>query len=180
MIPVNNQLTLNFEGSDGQLYFTIDPDIVNVIISYLFFDPKDSKELVTRATAVIKGKDGAASYYVQIKQIKIFRLVIHYVIFGTLFCFVSRQVAAAHKELKLGYFLGYNKTKVSTVFQVALAANMQTLKGLLAGCWVFSLMFDSATVESTSLFHIHLRFAAKGRLLCFHLISTPLVGQHTS
>ena len=56
---------------------------------------------------------------------------------------------------------------------------MQTLKSLLAGCWAFSLMFDSATVESTSLFDICVLFAVKERLFCFHLITMPLVGRHT-
>ena len=56
---------------------------------------------------------------------------------------------------------------------------MQTLKSLLAGCWAFSLAFDSASVESTSLFDIRVRFAFKGRLFCFHFIAMPLVGPHT-
>ena len=55
---------------------------------------------------------------------------------------------------------------------------MQTLKSLLAGCWAFSLAFNSTTVESTSLFNICVRFAVKGRLVCFHFIAMPLVGRH--
>ena len=55
-----------------------------------------------------------------------FQIVIHYVIFGASFRLVLRQVAAAHEELKLGYLLGCNETKVSTFVRVALAANMQT------------------------------------------------------
>ena len=151
MVPVGNQLTSHFEGSDGQLYFTINPEIVDVLISEVFFDPEDVQESVACATAVLKGQDSAAAYCVQIKM---FRLVIHYVSFGASFCLVSRQVAAAREELKLGYLSGCNETKVSTFVRVALAANMQTLKSLLAGCWAFSLAFDSATVESTSLFDI--------------------------
>ena len=76
-------------------------------------------------------------------------------------------MAAAREELKLGYLSGCNETKVSTFFRVALAANMQTLKSLLAGCWEFSLTFDSATVESTSLFDIRVQFAVKGCALNF-------------
>ena len=133
MVPVGDQLTSHFEGSDGQLYFTIDPEIVDVLISEVFLDPEDGQELVARATAVFKGQDGAAAYCVQIKQINMFRLVTHYVNFGASFCLVSRQVSAAREELKLGYLLGCNKTKVSTFVRVALAANMQTLKSLLAG-----------------------------------------------
>ena len=130
----------------------------------MFFDLEDGQELVACATAVFKGQDGAAAYCVQINQIKMFRLVIHYVSFGASFCLVLRQVAAACEELKLGYLSGCNETKVSTFVQVALATNMQTLKSLLAGYWAFSLEFKSATVESTSLFNIRVQFAVKGRL----------------
>ena len=154
VVPVGDQLTSHFEGSDGRLYFTIDPEIVDVLISEVLFDPKDGQESVARATAVFKGQDGAAAYCVRIKQIKMFWLVIHHVSFGASFCLVSRQVAAAREELKLEYLSGCNETKVSTFFQVALAVNMQTLKSLLAGCWAFSLEFDSATVGITSLFYI--------------------------
>ena len=130
-------------------------------------------------TDVFKGQDGAAAYCVKIKQIKMFQLVIHYVSFGASFCLVLRQVAAAREELKLGYLSGCNETKVSTFVRVALSANMQTLKSLLAGCWALSLAFESATVEITSLFEICVRFAVKGRLFCFHFIAMPLVGRHT-
>ena len=164
MVPVGDQLTSHFEGSDGQLYFTIDPEIVDVLILEVFLDPEDGQESVARATVVFKGKDGTAAYCVQIKQIKMFRLVIHYVSFGASFRLVSRQVAAAREELKLGYLSGCNKTKVSIFVRVALAANMQKLKSLLAGCWAFSLAFDSTIVENTSLFDICVRFTVKGRL----------------
>ena len=107
-------MSSHFEVSDGQLYFMIDPEIVDVLISEVFFDPEDGQESVARATAVFKGQDGAAAYCVQIKQIKMFRLVIHYVSFGASFRLVSRQVAAAREELKLGYLSGCNETKVST------------------------------------------------------------------
>ena len=116
VVPVGDQLTSHFEGSDGQLYFTIDPEIVDVLISEVFFDPEDGQESVARATAVFKEQYGAATYCVQIKQIKMFRLVIHYVSFGASFRLVSRQVAAAREELKLGYLSGCNETKVSTFF----------------------------------------------------------------
>ena len=154
MVPVGNQLSSYFGGSGGQLYFTIDPEIIDVLISDVFFEPKDGKDSVMRATAVFKGKYGATAYCLQINHIKMFRLVIHYISFGASFRLVSRQVAAAREELKLEYLSGCNKTTVSTFFQVALAANMQTLNSLLDGCWSFSLAFDSATVESTSLFNI--------------------------
>jgi hypothetical protein len=179
VVPVGNQLTSHFEGSDGQLYFTIDPEIVDVLISEVFFNPEDGEESVARATSVFKRQDGTAAYCVQIKQIKMFRLVINYVGFGASFSMVSRQVAAAREELKLGYLSGCNETKVSAFVRVALAANMQTLKSLLAGCWVFSIAFDSATVGSTPLFDIRVRFAVKGCLFCFHLIAMPLIGRHT-
>ena len=97
VVPVGDQLTSHFEGSDGQLYFTINPESVDVLKSEVFFDPEDGQESVARATAVFKGQDGAAAYCVQIKQIKMFRLVIHYVSFGASFCLVSRQVAAARE-----------------------------------------------------------------------------------
>ena len=92
VVPVGNQLASHFEGSDGQLYLTINPEIIDVLISEVFFDPEDGQELVARATAVFKGQDGAAAYCVQIKQIKMFRLVIHYVSFGSSFRLVLRQV----------------------------------------------------------------------------------------
>ena len=114
VVPVGDQLTSHFEGSDGQLYFTIDPEIFDVLISEVFFDPKDSQESVSRSTAVFKGQDGAAAYCVQIKQIKMFRLVIHCVSFGASFRLVLRQVDAAREELKLGYLSSCNETKVST------------------------------------------------------------------
>ena len=97
MVPVGDQLTSHFECSDGQLYFRIDPEIVDVLISEVFFDPEESQESVARATAVFREKYGAATYYVQIKKIKMFRLVIHYVSFGASFCLVSRQVAASRE-----------------------------------------------------------------------------------
>ena len=51
---------------------------------------------------------------------------------------------------------------------------------MLSGYWAFSLTFDSATMESTYLFDIHVQFKVKKCLLSFHLIAMPLVGQHTS
>ena len=104
---------LNNRDTDDQLCFTIDPKIVDVLISEVFFDPEDGQESVARTTAVFKGQYGAAAYCVQIKQINMFRLVTHYVNFGASFFLVSRQVAAAREELKLGYLSGCNKTKVS-------------------------------------------------------------------
>ena len=82
----------------------------------MLFDPKDGQESIACATAVFKGQDGTAAYFVQIKQINMFRLVIHYVSFGALFRLVLRQVAAAREQLKLGYLSGCNETKVSTFF----------------------------------------------------------------
>ena len=116
VVPVDDQLTSHFEGSDGQLYFTINPDIVDGLISEVFLNPEDVQESVTCATAVFKGQDSAAAYCVQIKQIKMFRLVIHYVSLGASFRLVLRQVAAAREELKLGCLSGCNETKVSTFF----------------------------------------------------------------
>ena len=98
VVPVGDQLTSHFEGSDGQLYFTIDPEIVDVLISEVFFDSEYGQESVARATAVFKEQYGAATYCVQINQIKMFRLMIHYVSFGASFRLVSRQVAAAREE----------------------------------------------------------------------------------
>ena len=48
------------------------------------------EESVAHAMAVLKGQDGAAEYCVQINQIKMFRLVIHYVSFGASFRLVLR------------------------------------------------------------------------------------------
>ena len=55
VVPVGDQLTSHFEGSGGQLYFTIDPEIVDVLILEVLFDPEDGQESVARATAVFKG-----------------------------------------------------------------------------------------------------------------------------
>ena len=85
VVPIGDQLTSHFEGSDGQLYFTINPKIVDVLISEVFFELEDGQESVARATAVFKGQDGAAAYCVQIKPIKMFRFVVHYVSFGASF-----------------------------------------------------------------------------------------------
>ena len=52
VVPVSDQLTSHFEGSDGQLYFTIDPKITDVLISEVFFEPEDGQDLVVIATAV--------------------------------------------------------------------------------------------------------------------------------
>ena len=56
---------------------------------------------------------------------------------------------------------------------------MQKFKELLGNCWAFSIVFDSATVEGSLLFDIRIRFAFKGRLFCFHLLSLPMTGRHT-
>ena len=90
MVPVGNQLSSHFKGSDGQLYFTINPEIVNVLISDVLFDPEDGKELVARVMYVFKGQDGAAAYCVQIKQIRMFWLAINYVISEVSFSLVLR------------------------------------------------------------------------------------------
>ena len=68
----------------------------------MFFDPEDSKDLAERATDVFKGQYGAAAYCMQIKHIKMFWIVIHYVRFGSSFHLVLRQVAVAREESKLG------------------------------------------------------------------------------
>lgn len=102
-----------------------------------------------------------------------------YVALGASFLLSSRQVAAAREQLGLGYLSGCNEAKVSSFVRAALAANMQKFKELLADCWAFSVAFDSATVEGSSLFDNRLRFAVKGRLFCFHLLSLPLTGRHT-
>ena len=61
VVPIGDQLTSHFECSDGQLYFRIDPEIIDVLISEVFFDPEDGQESVARATAVFKGQYGAAT-----------------------------------------------------------------------------------------------------------------------
>lgn len=83
-------------------------------------------------------------------------------------------MVASREQLGLGYLRGCNEAKVSSFVRVALAANMQKFKELLADCWTFSVAFDSATVEGSSLFDIRIRFAFKGRLFCFHLLSLPM------
>ena len=67
MVPVGNQLSSHFKGSDGQLYFTINTKIIDVLISDVLFDPKDGKESLAHATAVFKGKNGTVAYCVHIK-----------------------------------------------------------------------------------------------------------------
>ena len=64
VVPVISQLSLHFEGSDGQMFFTIDPKIVDVLISGVFFDLVDGEESVERAATVFKGQDGVAAYCV--------------------------------------------------------------------------------------------------------------------
>ena len=44
VVPVGDQLTSHYEDSDGQLCFTIDPEIVNVLISEVFLDPEYGQE----------------------------------------------------------------------------------------------------------------------------------------
>ena len=41
VVPVVNQMSSHFEGSHGQLYFTIDPEVIDVLISDVFFYPED-------------------------------------------------------------------------------------------------------------------------------------------
>ena len=154
----------------------------STIISDLFFDPKDGEEKLKSATRIFTrpaDADEDNCYAVHIKQTKLFKLVIEYVALGASFRLASRQVAAAREQLGLGYLGGCNEAKVSSFVRVALAANMQKFKELLANCWAFSVMFDSATVEGSSLFDIWIRFAFKGRLFCFHLLSLPMTGRHT-
>ena len=88
VVSVGKQLSSHFKGSNGQLYFTINTDIVNVLISDVFFDPKDGKESVARVMDVFKGQDGAVAYCVQIKQIKMFQIAIHYIRFGVSFSLI--------------------------------------------------------------------------------------------
>lgn len=52
---VGNKLTSHFEGYDSQLYFTIDPETVDVLISKVFIHHEDGKESVACATAVFNG-----------------------------------------------------------------------------------------------------------------------------
>lgn len=66
------------------------------------------------------------------------------------------------EQLNLGYLGGCNESKFSSFIRVALAANMQNLKELLADCWAFSVALDSAMVETLSLFHICARFVVRG------------------
>ena len=56
MVPVGDQLTSHFEGSGCQLYFTIDPEIIDVLILEVFFDTEDGQETVAHAAAVFKGQ----------------------------------------------------------------------------------------------------------------------------
>lgn len=98
-----------------------------------------------------------------INQTKLFHLVIEYVGLGASFRLVSRQVTAAREQLSLGYLGGCNEPKVSFFVRVALAANMQKMEELLADCWSFSIAFDSAMVECSSLFDIRACFVVRGR-----------------
>ena len=83
---------------------------------------------------------------VHIKQTKLFKLVIEYVALGASFHLASCQVAAAQEQLGLGYLGGCNEANVSSFIRVALTANMQKFKELMADCWAFSVAFDSAKV----------------------------------
>ena len=102
VVPVINQMSSHFEGSDGQLHYTINTKNIDVLISEVLFDPKDGKESLAHATSVFKGGNGTVAYCVHIKQIKIFWIVIHYISFGSSFRLVLMQVAAAREESKLG------------------------------------------------------------------------------
>ena len=55
VVPVINQMLSHFEGSDGQLYYTIDTNNTGGLISDVLFDPKDGKESLAHATSVFKG-----------------------------------------------------------------------------------------------------------------------------
>eukprot|EP00957_Ditylum_brightwellii_P109884 8382217-Ditylum_brightwellii.AAC.1 len=134
-VPVVNCITLHFEGGDGQIFINIDSNIVDVIISNLFFDPADGKEKLKSATCIFTrpaNADEDNCYAVHIKQMKLFKLVIKYVALGASFHLASCQVAIAREQLGLGYLDRCNEVNVSSFIQVALAANMQKFKELLA------------------------------------------------
>lgn len=125
------------------------------------------------------GAEEGDCYVVHIKQTKLFNLVIEYVGLSASFRLVSPQVSAAREQLNLGYLGGFNESKVSSFIRVSLAANMQKLKELLADCWAFSVTLYSATVETSSLFHIRARFVVKGHLFCFQLPFLSMFGRQT-
>lgn len=183
VVPIGSTLHSHFVGASDQLFFDINPSIVDVIIGDLLIDEEDENTSVDSVLSVfdpVRSEEGSVlCYRAHIRNVKLFKFVIGTVALGASFRLASRQVLCAREELSLGYLGGCTVTKVSRFVRVAAAACLQKLSEIMSAVWAFSLAFDSSTIESTSYFDVRVRFVAGTNVHCFHLFSLPLFGSHT-
>lgn len=128
--------------------------------------------------APIKSNNVIVRYQFQIKNIKLFKLVIGMVGFGSSFRLTTRQVECAREELTLDYLGKCNEAKISSFVWPAAAIFLQKLSKLFAYCWAFSFAFDSSTVASISYFDVKVKFVVGTMMYCIHLCCLHLYGRH--
>ena len=124
------------------------------------------------------------SYTVTIPKLKVklFSLVIRYVLCGTSFHQTSNIVSMTYQVMQDPILRSCPIHLVSIYVSVACAVNLQQIKDLLSSTWAFLMALDSATHQGRSYLDVCIRVFVSKRLwqvFNFHVAALPIQDRHT-
>eukprot|EP00171_Calliarthron_tuberculosum_P002636 IDg2636t1 len=193
-VNFNNTLAAHFDGEQS-LTFTINRDIVDVIIGDMMFNPDDEESAPTRERAlqIFKlfpdangdGDDGEQdlnreAYKVEIKSSRLFHLVVGFVACGTSFRMATRLVSTTKAVSHMSCFGGCSEGRAASFVRVVCAASLQKISELLRCQWAFSIAVDVGTKQGTSYLDFRVRFEHGAKVHNFHLLAIPLFHRKTA
>lgn len=108
-------------------------------------------------------------------------LAVSFVLSVLPFAQVSLLADFVKDHLRKGSFGPVSKAYVAQCVGLVVCANLQKMSDILrsVSCWAFSIVFDGATVQSTSFLDIRVRFSMKGAVENVHLLAIPIHNLYT-
>lgn len=124
VVPIGSTLHSHFASASDQLFFVIDPSIVDVIIGDLLINEKEENTSVESVFSVfdfVRSEGGCVLFYwAHIKNFKLFKFVIGTVDLDTPFRLASRQMLCAREKCPLDTLVDVKSPKCQGLYELLL------------------------------------------------------------
>ena len=151
--PVANTLRAHFDG-ENDLVFTVERDIVQVLVTDMIFDPEadgaeDEIEAALRFFTVLEGSgpesdadDDDTEYTVSIKSAGLFHLIVRFVARGASFRMAEGLASDVKEVTQMSCFVGASRERITHFVRTVCVSNLQKISNCMRRVYSFGIAFD--------------------------------------